>query len=197
MKKAVSTGKIQIYQTDYEAYLFRRNLKSKEKESYLETLENKYNGIEISDYQTKDIENPTKPVTETFAFQKEDQCEIIDGKIYFSPLFFFATNENPFKIETREYPIDFAFPISETYRFNISIPEGHQVESLPENVLYKLPDNLGELRFSIAVSGNLLQVNVVEKINSAIINTNYYQDLKEFYNQLVQKETEKVVLIKT
>jgi len=195
-EKGGINGKIQIYQTDYIAYLFRRNLKSKQKESYLESLENKYNGIEISDYQTKDAENPTKPVTETFAFQKEDQCEIIDGKIYFSPLFFFATNENPFKMETREYPIDFAFPISETYRFNISIPEGHQVESLPENVLYKLPDNLGELRFSLAVSGNMLQVNVVEKINSAVISPINYLHIKEFYNQLVQKETEKAVLTK-
>lgn len=195
-EKGGINGKIQIYQTDYVAYLFRRNLKSKEKEAYLESLENKYNGIEISDYQTKDAENPTKPVTETFAFQKEDQCEIIDGKIYFSPLFFFATNENPFKMEAREYPIDFAFPISESYRFNISIPEGHQVESLPESVLYKLPDNMGELRFSLAVSGNILQVNVVEKINSAIISSINYQSIKEFYNQLVQKETEKVVLIK-
>ena len=195
-EKGGINGKIQIYQTDYIAYLFRRNLKSKQKESYLESLENKYNGIEISDYQTKDAENPTKPVTETFAFQKEDQCEIIDGKIYFSPLFFFATNENPFKMETREYPINFAFPISETYRFNISIPEGHQVESLPENVLYKLPDNLGELRFSLAVSGNMLQVNVVEKINSAVISPINYLHIKEFYNQLVQKETEKAVLTK-
>ncbi len=196
-EKGGINGKIQIYQTDYVAYLFRRNLKSKEKESYLESLENKYNGIEISDYQTKDAENPTKPVTETFAFQKEDQCEIIDGKIYFSPLFFFATNENPFKMEAREYPIDFAFPISESYRFNISIPEGHQVESLPESVFYKLPDNMGELRFSLAVSGNILQVNVVEKINSAIISSINYQSIKEFYNQLVLKETEKVILIKT
>lgn len=195
-EKGGINGKIQIYQTDYVAYLFRRNLKSKEKEAYLESLENKYNGIEISDYQTKDAENPTKPVTETFAFQKEDQCEIIDGKIYFSPLFFFATNENPFKMEAREYPIDFAFPISESYRFSISIPEGHQVESLPESVLYKLPDNMGELRFSLAVSGNILQVNVVEKINSAIISSINYPIIKEFYNQLVQKETEKVVLTK-
>jgi hypothetical protein len=195
-EKGGINGKLQIYQTDYVAYLYRRNLKSKEKEAYLESLENKYNGIEISDYQTKDAENPTKPVTETFAFQKEDQCEIIDGKIYFSPLFFFATNENPFKMETREYPIDFAFPISESYRFNISLPEGLQVESLPENVLYKLPDNLGELRFSLAVTGNMLQVNVVEKINSAVISPINYLDIKEFYNQLVQKETEKVVLTK-
>lgn len=195
-EKGAINGKVQIYQTDYVAYLFRRNLKSKEKEAYLESLENKYNGIEISDYQTKDAENPTKPVTETFAFQKEDQCEIIDGKIYFSPLFFFTTNENPFKMATREYPIDFAFPISETYRFSIVIPESYKIESLPESVLYKLPDNLGELRFSLAVAGNILQVNVVEKINSAIISSVNYPDIKEFYNQLVLKETEKVVLTK-
>jgi len=100
-------------------------------------------------------------------------------------------------MEAREYPIDFAFPISESYRFNISIPEGHQVESLPESVFYKLPDNMGELRFSLAVSGNILQVNVVEKINSAIISSINYQSIKEFYNQLVLKETEKVILIKT
>lgn len=195
-EKGAINGKMQIYQTDYVAYLFRRNLKSKEREAYLESLENKYNGIEISDYQAKDADNPTKPVTETFAFQKDDQCEIIDGKIYFSPLFFFATNQNPFKMKTREYPVDFAFPISETYRISITIPENYKIESLPESVFYKLPDNIGELRFNIANAGNILQLNVVEKINSATVSQIHYESLKEFYNQLVLKETEKVVLTK-
>jgi hypothetical protein len=35
----------------------------------------------------------------------------------------FASSQNPFKQDNREYPVDFGFPFIEKYAVNIVIPE--------------------------------------------------------------------------
>jgi hypothetical protein len=41
----------------------------------------------------------------------------------------FASSQNPFKQDNREYPVDFGFPLSK-YAVNIVIPEGYTVEAI-------------------------------------------------------------------
>ena len=68
--------------------------------------------------------------------------------------------------------------------------------SAPENVAYALPGNLGSYKFVSIIKGNKLQVLSNVQINSAIIASNYYSALKEFYKKMIDKQLEKVVLIK-
>jgi hypothetical protein len=65
--------------------------------------------------------------------------------------------------------------------------------------IYKVLDSkkLKWLLFFAILSTILPDADVLAfKINSTIIPVSRYQDLKEFYNQRVKKETEKVVLKK-
>ncbi|WNH13564.1 hypothetical protein [Thalassobellus suaedae] len=57
----------------------------------------------------------SKPISESYKFSIENQADVIDDKIYFSPLFFLKTKENPFKLEKREFPVDFGYPSSTSY----------------------------------------------------------------------------------
>ena len=66
----------------------------------------------------------------------------------------------------------------------------------PEPIKISLPDSMGSFLFNINVVEGGLNVISTFEINTAIIPEFKYAELKEFYNQRVLKETEKVVLTK-
>jgi hypothetical protein len=55
-----------------------------------------------------------------------------------------------------------------------------------------------EVVFSINTSlvGNRIQLVISEEINGVIFNANFYNELKEFYQKMIEKQNEKIVLIK-
>jgi hypothetical protein len=190
------TGKIRRQCTDYNAFQTRNSLEGVKEEEYLEKLENRNRKIEISDYSRNNVKDILLPTIETYSFAGNDLCEVIGGKIYINPLLFFANEKNPFKQEVREYPVDFGFPFLDKFNVTIKIPEGFTVETLPTPSAINMEDNVGSFKFNIAVNDNFLQLTVVNQINEAIISTEQYDMLKEYYKGLVAKQTEKIVLKK-
>ncbi len=190
------TGVLRDFKTNHKALSYRINYNESNKDEFLEQLENKYKGIEISDFEVKNENDLSKPVIESYKFVKESQADIIGDKMYFSPLFFFKVDENPFKLNRREYPVDFGYPSETAYRININIPEGYKIEELPESGVFALPDNLGTFKYNVSGIGSKIQVLISTKINSPIISPLYYDDLKMYFSQLVEKEAEQIVLTK-
>ena len=116
--------------------------------------------------------------------------------MYFSPMLYFAKNVNPFKQETREYPVDFAFPYQDKYNFTINIPDGYEIESVPKSISIAMEDNLGTFKFNTVSKANQIQLVVVMEINYSNISPEYYNSLKTFYKQMIEKQNEKIVLKK-
>ena len=189
-------GKQRTQFTSHNALSFRNGYARSDEEDYLERLENSISDIEIEEYNVKNVPNIGKPILESYAFSKEAQAEIIGDKLYFSPLLYLATTENPFKAEERIYPVDFGYPWKRKIMMNISIPEGYEIESLPEVATVRLPDNLGSYAFKITKTPTGISVVMLKEINSAVIPSEKYGSLRELYRILVEKEQEKVVLKK-
>ncbi len=165
-----------------------------DKDQFLEKLENKHEGLEIDEFSVKNNLNLSKPVMESCTFTMESQADIINDKIYFSPLFFMRMTENPFKLETREFPVDFGYPKEDIYRFSITLPEGYKVETIPESKKLALPENLGSFTYRIVSKGNMIQLIVDSKINTPIVSPIYYDALKAYFSGLIETENEQVVL---
>ncbi|WP_299557036.1 DUF3857 domain-containing protein [Seonamhaeicola sp.] len=189
-------GSFRSVRTNHRALSFRNSYNGADKDAYLEKLENRYNGIEISDYEVKNDKELLKPIIESYKFVKESQADIIGDKMYFSPLFYLKTSENPFKLEKREFPIDFGYPSITSHRVTINIPDGYKIESIPEAAAIRLPDNLGSFQFKILSRGNTIQVSVTSQINESIISPIHYEALKEYFNTFIRKEAEQIVLTK-
>jgi hypothetical protein len=135
-------------------------------------------------------------VTRTVKFSSEDLLEEINGKIYVEPLLFLTQDKNPFKLDERKFPVDFATAWKDVNRVSIQIPNGYSVESLPEPLAIALPDNLGVFKYQVSQIGNQIKVFSILEFNSSMVPPNYYGYLKDFYSKLVKKETEKIVLAK-
>lgn len=189
-------GKIREQHSEYFGFIFREKYGKKERNTYLESLEKKHNDIEISDYVQTNTDSLHNPVIESYSFKSNKSVEVIGDKIIFSPIFFFAQTENPFKQEKREYPIDFIFPFEEKYVFNITIPDGYTIESMPKSVSMAMSDAIGELKYIITGSENKIQISVTSSINSSIVPAEYYEELKTFFSESIKKETEKIILKK-
>lgn len=187
------TGKARRQCTDYNAMITRQNMSSLKEEEYLDKLENDYNKIEISEYTRTNEKEILMPTLESYSFTG-NLCEVIGGKIYVNPMLFFTNDKNPFKQEVREYPVDFSYPYADKFNITIQIPDGYSVESLPAPAALVMEENLGTFRYNIAANGNVLQLAILHQINDAIVGTEKYEMLKEYYKAMVAKETEKIVL---
>ena len=111
-------------------------------------------------------------------------------------MLFFTEDENPFKAEKRQYPIDFVFPTEDKYMINITLPEGYVVESLPASGAIAMEENIGSFKYTVQQQGNIIQMMVVSSINYGVVPADYYDTLKNFYQKMVEKQGEKVVLKK-
>ncbi|SNR44097.1 protein of unknown function [Lutibacter agarilyticus] len=175
-----------------------RNKKGKLKdEDIIAKIEAQNSGIEIGDFKIQNKENSYKPLVEMYKFNSESMVDKIGNKIYLNPLLFNATTVNPFKLENREYPIDFGTPISEKNNIVITIPEGYSVVSIPEVLKIGLSNNFGIYTYKVINKGNKIMVQSNLKINTAIFPAQNYQEIKEFYSLIVNKNLEKIVLEKT
>jgi len=163
----------------------------------LSKLENENRDVEISELKITNKESLSNPIVETFKFESDNLCDIIDSKIYFEPLLFLSQTKNPFSSEKRLYPINFGTAWEDTYIVSIQIPNGYTIATMPQNLAISLPNEVGSFKFSITKkSENKIEAVAITKINTPIIASIYYQELKDFYKQLIEKQTEKIMLTK-
>ncbi len=152
--------------------------------------------MEILDFRITNKNEIYKPIIEMYKFSSEDLSEKIGDKIYFKPLFFDALTKNPFKLEKRDYPIDFGTPFLVDNMVSIEIPEGYVVESFPENIAIGLRENYGTYRFNIKIEKNMINVYSLLQISTPIFPSTNYDEIKEFYKMIVNKNLEQIVLKK-
>ncbi|WP_298782305.1 DUF3857 domain-containing protein [uncultured Polaribacter sp.] len=175
------------------------NFRSKNNHIKKEVLETKYeekNNLEVEDFKITNEQDLSKPVIRRVKFYSEDLVEEISGKLYIEPLLFLTNHKNPFKLEERKFPVDFATAWKDENKIFIEIPEGYKVEKLPEPIGIALPDNIGIFKYQVLQIGNKIKTISILEFNSSIIPSSYYQYLKDFYGTLVKKQSEKIVLVK-
>lgn len=188
-------GKLRNSKSNYYALFERTELKNLDKNKLVEKFENEFEKINIDDIDIENLKEVENPLNISFSFEKNNEIEIINDKLYFSPLFFLKLKDNPFKAEKREYPIDFTFPYESNYNIIITIPEGYTLESFPEQVKITL-DELASFSFLVNTIGNKIHLKVIQILKTPKIYPIYYVALKEYYQKMIDKSNEKIVLKK-
>ena len=194
--QGVLSGKVRQQYFDYNAYNYRNKYMGITKESSVERIEKNFPGMEVSELEIQNEQDLSKPILEGYSFTNSNAVEIIGDKIYFTPLLFFTMTDNPFKQETREYPIDFSYPNQDRFTMTIKIPDGYAVENMPKPAVMEMPDSIMGFKYSVSTTGQQVQILFVFDINQSIISQEDYGALKNFYKAMIEKQNEKVVLKK-
>lgn len=137
-----------------------------------------------------------KPVKVVYSMESDAVVEDQGTLVYFNSLMNFGQRTNPFKMEKREYPVEFGVPIKDVYSFTYEIPDGYQVESIPAPKAIMLPEKAGTFRFSASVLGNKVLINSMVDIRKTFFLPSEYSQLREFFSILVEKQAEQIVLKK-
>jgi len=192
------TGTMIIDRKDYAAYRFRKSLElEKSMEKYIESLENANNGLTIESYSHTNVDSIYHPVKEEYNVTIEDNARVTSDFIYFNPLLYEQIEANPFKLQERKYPVDYSYPRHEKYSVTINIPQDYKIEEeTPEPLHLTLPDNSAVFKYKISVEENKIHLENDFSINKSVFLFSEYQALKEFYDKMVEKHAEPVILKK-
>lgn len=182
--------------SNLSALSFRNRYNVIKEDNISSKLEEDYN-IEIENFRIGNKYKLGKPVNQMVKFSSEDLIEEINNKIYINPMLFFTMNSNPFKAEERKFPVDFASPWKRRYTISIQIPEGYAVESFPASYGVGMQNNLGVFKYQLKQVGSKITVICMVQCNESKVPANYYQELKEFYKKMVEKQAEKIILSKS
>jgi|SRR5690554_128269 len=191
-----ATGKVRNQFTDYSALNYRNTFESYSHDDLVKEIESENGQLEVSNIEVLEMQVPIKPVLLSYEYQLEEALEEIGDSYYFSPLLFLKTEETPFKLQTRKYPIDLNFPTSKKYMVNIMLPDGFQVASLPKNEKLQYNNTEGEFTYLIKENGSMLQLIISLDLNNTLILPANYEEFKKFFELLVSKQAEKIVLKK-
>lgn len=140
------------------------------------------------------MDDAYQSVRSKFEFETEDKVDEIGGRLFFSPVVLKEIKDNPFTATSRILPVEFTMPIRRRYFFNVSIPEGYEVESLPEAANFVLPNGGGNYKFICQNTGSSVQVMVRFSINKLMFLPSEYPAFRELFNLIIAKQEEKVVL---
>lgn len=190
-------GIINCYSMGYEAYNKRSAIKKfNSVEEYVENLDEKMPRIKILSSDIKNIDSLDNSLVETYEVEIDAYDNLNKEQISFNPYFMDPVLENPFKLNSRSYPVDWGAPSDTRIHVVLDYPESFEMVSKPGNVGLALPEAGGKYVASVEQTGNQLTVSHMTQLNKSIYLTHEYPALKELFNKMVQTQKAEVIFRK-
>ena len=188
-------GKVDFARDGYDAHEMRTEYFSTGEEAFAKKfLSDKQWSIEKKEF--KDMDDLTKSAKGSFEVSINEHAVTTGDIIYINPFVATKLESNPFKSEKREYPVDFGNKIESVYSCKIVVPDGYMVDELPQSKVLALPENGGKYIYNMTQIGNTISFTSNFSINKNQFSQMEYPILREFYNQVVAKQAEQIVLKK-
>jgi hypothetical protein len=105
-----------------------------------------------------------------------------------------AMKENPFKAETRLYPVEMPYTMNELYLCSMEVPKGYVVDELPKSAKVTLFEDDGYFEYIIGQKNDMISVRSRIVIKHADFSAEDYEILREFFTYIIQKQSESIVL---
>lgn len=182
----------------YSAWSARKQFSADGKTKYIESIQKKRTPWQIETSEFTGTDSSPLPFQVAYSLSIPEACARAGDRMYLQPMITEARTQNPFKEAERMYPVDFGAPIDETFNATYTLPAGFQVEELPKPILMTLPNNTGRFTYQVQnpSPGQLLVTSRVS-LRQAKYFAEDYATLREFFNQIVAKHAEQVVLKRT
>ena len=188
-------GSLQQQPGYYESHEIREKIKEKGKDEFFKDVKKVFtNDMQLISSQVDSLDNLEENIAISYSFKLNQDKEDI---MYINPMFGEGYKENPFKSAERFYPVEMPYTIDETYSFNMVIPEGYMLDELPKSLIAKLNEE-GDGRFEYRISESMgnISMRCRLQLKRAFYAPEEYEMLREFFNFIVTKETEQIVLKK-
>lgn len=191
------TGEISVINKGYRAALERERLQDFDDPSngYFQ----QYVLLGLGEYQMSDptIQDQDKtdtPLVLECALVTKAFTEVAGELMFIRPVMAWPILENPFPQMERMTPVDLTFPLQEAYMLGLILPEGYEIEQLPQPVKVVMPNNGGTFTFNVFLDGNILHLTSVLQLNQTLFLPEEYESVQAFFNYITTKHEEDIIL---
>jgi hypothetical protein len=179
----------------YGSLNIRRRIQKDGKENYFKDLGKEFtNDITIEKTGIDSLERYEEPITLHYdiKFGKE-QPDIM----YLDPILAEKYKKNPFKSADRQYPVEMPYKMNEVYLLTLNIPDGYVADEVPKPVTLKMDESNDVIfEYRISQSGGVISLRTRLQVNKTTFQPSQYNVLREFFNKVVAKQNEQIVLKK-
>jgi len=183
----------------YEAYrgLYQREQLSKKKqdEYVKDNLTDRYGEVTIDSFKINNVEQVDMPLTIEVHYQVPNYAQVVDDMIYLCPVLMNRRESNPFKRETRNFPVEYNYTLTSSEEVELVAPGGYQVVEIPNTVTLGM-QGLKFTSMCIADSNNI-KYNRHFSISKLVFGMNEYLDLRNSYERIVNADQCQVVIKRT
>ena len=150
--------------------------------------------VSLSEMVIDSLENYDQPAVVRYKFEMPvEKADLI----YLNPMFGEGWKENPFKSAVRNYPVEMPYLIDEIFLLRFEIPAGYEVDELPRQLKVKLnEEDEGNFEYLITVSDGAVSLRSRLRLKRCYFYPEEYDMLREFFNLVVKKHNEQIVLKK-
>ncbi|WGH74074.1 DUF3857 domain-containing protein [Tenacibaculum tangerinum] len=177
------SGELTISSDGFFALHEREKLSNVSRESYLEDFESEHSNLEVEDFKHENLDEKDAPLHQKFSIIFDDVA--LKTNLRINPFLIEKVTKNPFKLNQRDYPVDYGYPRNISYVLSLKLPEGYIVKKIPENKAFALPNKGGRFVASFKSTNNSISVYSKISLNKRVFSSDEYHYLKEFYNQII------------
>ena len=194
-EKGGLTGSFQTTLGQFGSYDIREKIRKTSLKEYFRELLTTYGlDLKIENEGIDSLHSLDDPVSIHFDFilnttGKEDM-------IYFTPSVGEIYRENPLKSTKRVYPVEMSSAMDYVYVLDMEIPTGYQIEEMPKPTKITLNETDGFFEYLIQRSETNIQLRTRVKLNKAFFPPEEYNTLRDFFNYIVEKQSEQIVFKK-
>ncbi len=178
-----------------ESYEIRDKIRKSSKDEYCKHNPIEFeNGVNIHDEKFDSLDQREMPLTRQVELDMKDLFN--KDIVYFQPIINPSFKTNPFISAERHCPVEMPYRLDDVYLFFMDIPKGYQVDEIPKSARLTLNGNDAVFDFIVQQNPGNIQIQVRLKTNKTVFNIDEYAGLREFYDQIVKKEKERIVFKK-
>lgn len=189
-------GHVSYMRDGYDGSIMRRNYFTKGEGDYVKNALAEKTSWQVTRSSFDNLQDITKAAKEIHEVTIDDQTTVAGNQIYISPFVTERLEKNPFTLEERTYPVDYGSLKEKIYMAKIVLPEGYEIDELPQSKVLAMPGGVAKYTYSVSHVGNAVNIMSNFQINRNIFGHDEYPILREFYNQVVAKQAEQIVLKK-
>lgn len=176
----------QEFRDNYDAH--------KDQQEYVEKLATRLNG-QIENFTVSGLDKSQGDTEVKYTLTKD--ASLGDEFLYINPIVDKLFSENPFKSETRKFPVNFDYPQAYIQSVIIQIPKGYEVDELPKSERVTYGENRAiSFAYIVGEGGGQISLRIQYQLNELTIVQTEYEALRELYAKIVSKLSEQVVLKK-
>ena len=187
-------GSINFSFGGYSAANLRSTFNTKGKKDFTIGYKKSIDNIEFDSLSVQNLDSLDKPLEFKIQANLKEAFTEVGALIYFNPMLSMGENKNPFQPTERQLPIDLGVTQESIFIANFNIPDGYTVESIPKYQSISLPNEGGKFIYGVQIEGNIIKVNSKISLKKTLYPLGEYQPLREFYNRIITKQQEQIVL---